>query len=262
MSIAANVSRSICLHVPLGDVAALALHGDAKSVCRSAAALAAFTADCGHWRPAFPGLVLGGLIIAFGIRPILVRNGDSYDARTIHNLAEFQAHFSQGFAAVPQANKGRIHLPAALEYLAGRPPLGWILGYAAEPVEAHTYISAASALVIVTMYVGVYHNASNALLRMVPAALCGAVAHSMWRAISLATCWLIVVLSLMLLVNIIWTGDSRLALPHWEFSLAGVAASVIDEFPSLPRAANALALGNIGGILLTCVLGTKDRSSP
>jgi hypothetical protein len=273
MSIAANFSPSVCPHVTLGGAAAVALHCDRKFDCRSAAALAAFTAARGNKRPALTGLELDGVIFAWGVLAIFARSLGLFVTRTIHALAQNQAHFSQGSAVVPRTNNARIYLPAALEYLAGRPLSGWIGGVVAlvmlgltgwilGPVEAHTYLSAASALVIVTMYVGVYHNASNALLRMVPAALCGAAAHSMWRTISLATCWLIVVLSLGLLINIIWTGDSRSALPHSEFSLAGVAAGVIDEFPSLPRAANALALGNIGGILLTCVLGTKDRSSP
>ena len=115
---------------------------------------------------------------------------------------------------------------------------------------------------MLTMYACTNHKLSEAPFLEVPAVSCAATAHSSTRAISSATRLLIFVLLLLLVVNIFWTNGFERAFANSGFAQTGETIAAVNRFDSPGCARNRPTLGRLWLTLLTCVLGTKDRSSP
>ena len=276
--------------VPLAIAALGALHWGDRKAWKSSAYLAFLTlkptsggplglllAARRDWRSMLGGFAAGGILCVVGIVIIFSRSGDLSVAKVAQVLLRNQSDFAEDPTSVPQTNKGRIDIPAVVEYLAGNSLpdwgialvavgvlaiTGWVLWRADRPGTVQSAASTTSALAILAMFVCVYHNIYDLPLLIVPIAACATAAHASWKEVAPLWRWILFALLVIPMVNFFWTDGFRLILAQGGIRWGASSGSFAAGLYAFCCAANGLALTIAWAILLVCVARGGPEKAP
>ena len=228
-------------------------------------------------RSALAGLAIGGCAFLVGMFAIFAWTGEVSIDRVTQVLSGNHAHLSQDPEAVPQTNKARTDLPAVYEYLTKQPVPGWVSLSVAAAILAITFAklwrtrdarqvetaaSPASALIVVAIFICIFHNVYDLPLLIVPLAACVSAADSSWKKIQPVRRCLIATLLLAPFLNIFWTQGFHSLLERSGISWGPSAGVVLDGAYRVACAANGLALFTVWGILIVSIpRGSKSAGS-
>ena len=234
-----------------------------------------FLAARRDWRSASIGLAIGAVAFIGGMIAIFAWTGELSVSAVAEVVAGNHTHLSHDPEAVPTTNKARTDLPAVYEYLTQQPvPRGVSVAIAAAIAaitvgalwrarysrDAETAASPASALIIVAIFICIFHNVYDLLLLVVPLAACVSAADEQWKRMPTACRRWIIVLLLTPFVNIFWTRGFGLLAERAGLPWGENAGAVIGGAYRLSCAANGLALGAVWCILVVSLL-LGSRSS-
>lgn len=228
------------------------------------------------WRSAIGGLALGGALGALGLVIVFGRSGDLTPQRIVEVLTTNQSDFNTDPTVVPETNKARIDLVSSLEYLTDRRLAGWftplvgaaVLGLTSWVIWHQNRMAAVpsagsttSALIILAMYLCIYHNMYDLPLLVLPIAACVTRADDSWQRLASGWRWFVVFLLLVPFVNVFWTEGFRTLLGRLGMAWGPSAGVVSDLVYRGCCAANGLALFAAWAIVGVCLGRDAWRAS-
>lgn len=226
------------------------------------------------WRSVFGGFAAGAILCLAGFIFICARSGDLSLERMVNVLGRNHTDFTVDPMMLPENNKGRVDLPAAMEYLVGRRlplwanPLtaaavlaitGWVLWRSSRNGAQAGCTSTGSALAVLAMYVCFYHHVYDLPLLALPIAAGLTQAHRSWRLLAPWVRWLIVALMIVPFVNMFWTDGFRLLLERIGLAWGESGSSATTVLYRFCCVANGFALTAAWAILLVSLSRTRKE---
>jgi hypothetical protein len=228
----------------------------------------------GQVKAAAIGLGLGGLAALVGGMVIFGRSGDLSLAGVRQIIQGNHSHFlNDPEHDLPETS--RLDLLPMIERLSGLELPGWApligalavlalsaaaLWKASSRPEHLSAGSVSSALMVLAMYLCVFHLVYDALLLVVPVLAAAAGTHSSWRRMSRGQRWVVAALVAVPFVNVLWTDTFRAALARFGFAMGPDAGGIGTLAFNLATSGNALAL-SAAWLMLLYVAATSSPAS-
>jgi len=227
------------------------------------------------WRAGVGGLALGGALGLAGMLIVFGRSGPVSLEAIVDTLRGNQASFDEDPTVVPQTNKARVDLAATAEYLLARPLppgaglligvsvlglSGAVLWRSRSSRDEQTAVSVPGAMLILSMFLCVYHNIYDLPLLILPIASCATGSDPSWRALTATQRWIVLCLLVTPFVNVLWTEGFQFMLERVGLGFAedGTLARWLQR---LSPAANGLSLAGVWAILAHRILVGRSALS-
>jgi hypothetical protein len=222
----------------------------------------------GQFKAAVLGLGLGGLCALVGGMVIFGRSGDLSLAGVQPIIQGNHAHFL-GDPEHHLPETSRLDLLPMIERLLGLDFPGWLavigalavlgasaaaLGRASDRTAEPSAGSVSSAVMMLAMFLCVFHLVYDALLLVVPAVAAAVGTHPSWRQVSRGQRWVLGGLLTVPFVNVLWTDRFRAAIAEMGFDLGPDAGGLGSLAFNLATSGNAIALTAAWAMLLCLVM--------